>query len=329
MCLRSSTISTRRWPGRGNGTSSGSPPALGGRRPRSAASPVTGDPRLPRWCRFEVPDCRWASFARLRNLEGVVRQARDRPWCWRTSRRYGGLGQGTRGGPRRSNGRWPRPSPGPNLQAAASTTGSKERGGAQFVTKPPRSSSGSPTSAAPRTRHSAQDSRVTPRRPPVRGYVRSMPPDRRQLTRRSSRSPYSVHARSSASAASGSGAGSSSSTGRGQQGSVDPAGEGGAALGPRYGSSSARPLQPGASAWSPVRDSCRHPATSSWGGTGCPARRESPAKTSTSANCATARAAFDYLAPWSPEDLVAYGRICGWTLARAHARSGSNTVPVQ
>ncbi len=66
--------------------------------------------------------------------------------------------------------------------------------------------------------------------------------------------------------------------------------------------------------------SCRRPATSS-SGTSAPSAWMVSSATSTCVNSATGRA-LPIVETMTPSALAAYGRVCGWTLARAHARSG-------
>ncbi len=87
---------------------------------------------------------------------------------------------------------------------------------------------------------------------------------------------------------------------------------------PFLGAERVRP--PRASGWSRASGSCRAPATSSSGGTASWATTASPA-TSTCASCGTGRLSAD-VDQMPPEVLGIYAQMCGWTLARAHARSG-------
>ena len=79
-----------------------------------------------------------------------------------------------------------------------------------------------------------------------------------------------------------------------------------------------------ASEWWRANVSCRRPATSSWAGIGSPTRTE-PAMTTTSASSAIGRARWRSI-PCDPAGLEIYARLCGWTLARAHARSGDRVA---
>ena len=76
-----------------------------------------------------------------------------------------------------------------------------------------------------------------------------------------------------------------------------------------------------ASGSSPASTSCRPRATSSWAGSGSSPGWTGSSATSTCASCATGstpRVIEEMVLP----GLVAYAELCGWTLARAHARSG-------
>ena len=75
------------------------------------------------------------------------------------------------------------------------------------------------------------------------------------------------------------------------------------------------------SGWSRASGSCRPRATSSSAGTRSPGSTGSSG-TSTSASCVTGRASADIERDGARPACEAYAGMCGWTLARAHARSG-------
>ena len=75
-----------------------------------------------------------------------------------------------------------------------------------------------------------------------------------------------------------------------------------------------------ASGWSKASASCRPPVTSRWAGS-APWGWTGANATSIYASCGMGRSGSTPPA-MTPATLAVYGRICGWTLARAHARSG-------